>query len=184
MTPEQRGQILQALWPQGAKSKLSVWAVLDCARDPKIYLALLESRLEFRCLYSGTIPRALEMNAPQLVELLPDNRLTLRLLDEGWGKAWGLFLTTDDAARLRDHLRRWLKVRDDAGRRYLFRFYDPRVLPAWLKSATPAQLARFFGPIQRIVTEVSRGRSLWEYRVEQGQLVEHQLELPSALGSG
>ena len=47
MTPEQRELILQALWPEGAKSKLSVWGILDCARDPKIYLALVESKLSF-----------------------------------------------------------------------------------------------------------------------------------------
>ena len=66
MTPEKRAQVLQLLWPQGAQSKLSVWAILDCARNPNIYLALLESRLEFRCLYSGKLPRELEMVAPHL----------------------------------------------------------------------------------------------------------------------
>lgn len=137
------------------------WAVLDCARDPQIYLALLASGLEFRGRYSGKLPRALEMNAPQLVELLPGHRLTTRLLDEGWGKPWGLFLTTDNPTRQRDHLRRWLKVSDEAGRRYLFRFYDPRVLPAWLKSATTKRFARFFGPIERIVTEGPRSHSLF-----------------------
>ncbi|MFN5155310.1 MAG: DUF4123 domain-containing protein, partial [Betaproteobacteria bacterium] len=90
MTPELRQQILDVLWPPGQARHASVWAVLDCARDPAIYRLLLESRLEFLCLYSGKLPRELELVAPHIVELLPGHRLTERLLDEGWGRAWGV----------------------------------------------------------------------------------------------
>ena len=153
MTDEQREQILQVLWPQAEKPKLSVWAVLDCARDPKIYLALLESRLEFRCLYSGKLPRELEMVAPQLVELSPANRLTRRWLDEGWGKAWGIVVKIDDPSNLRHHLRKFLKIRDPLGRSLLFRYYDPRVLRAFLPMAEPQQLQDMFGPIDTWLAE-------------------------------
>ena len=44
MTPGQREQILQALWPQGAESKLGVWAILDCARDPNTRRRLADAR--------------------------------------------------------------------------------------------------------------------------------------------
>lgn len=153
MTDEQRDQILQALWPQGEKSTLSVWAILDCARDPTIYLALLESRLEFRCLYSGTLPRALEMVAPQLVELSPANRLTRLWLADGWGQSWGVFLKVADPSNLRHHLRKFLKVRDEQGRKLLFRYYDPRVLRAFLPLAEPQQLQDLFGPIDSWLAE-------------------------------
>jgi hypothetical protein len=151
--PEQREQILRVLWPEGEKSKLGVWAILDCARDPRIYLALLESRLEFRCLYSGKLPRALEMVAPHLVELFPNHRLTAKLLDEGWGQAWGVFLKIDDPANLRHHLRKFLKVQDEAGRPLLFRWYDPRVLRAYLPTCTADELKQVFGPIHSFVVE-------------------------------
>ena len=164
MTPGQREQILQALWPQGAKSKLGVWAILDCARDPKIYLALLESRLEFRCLYSGKLPRALEMAAPHLVELLPANRLTGRWLDEGWGQAWGVILKIDDAANLRHHLRKFLKVQDEDGRQLVFRYYDPRVLRNYLPTCRPLELKTFFGPVDTLLAEGGNDASLIEYR--------------------
>ena len=89
----------------------------DCARDPAVYAALIDSRLEFRCLYSGRLPRELEMAAPQLVELLPGHRLTQRVLGEGWGRSWGVFMRIDDPSN-----------QDESGRQLLFRFYDPRVL--------------------------------------------------------
>ena len=153
MTDEQRELVLKALWPQGEKPTLGVWAILDCARDPKIYLALLESRLEFRCLYSGTLPRALEMVAPHLVELSPANRLTRHWLDIGWGQSWGVFLKIHDAANLRHHLRKFLKVHDPLGRSLLFRYYDPRVLRAFLPMAEPQQRQALFGPIDAWLAE-------------------------------
>ena len=163
MTPEQRELILQVLWPPGDKAKLSVWAILDCARDPKIYRALLESKLEFRCLYSGKLPRELEMVAPHLVELSPTNRLIGRWLDEGWGQAWGVFLKIDDAANLRHHLRKFLKVQDEDGRRLVFRYYDPRVLQAFLPTCTPDELQQIFGPIRCFVTENSKDANCLEF---------------------
>jgi hypothetical protein len=163
MTPEQRQQIIKVLWPEGERSKRGVWAVLDGARDPRIYLALLESRLEFRCLYSGKLPRSLEMAAPQLVELLPNHRLTTRLLDEGWGQAWGVLLKIDDPSNLRHHLRKFLKVEDEKGRRLLFRFYDPRVLRSYLPTCTPDEREQFFGPIHSFVVEAPQGQGALEF---------------------
>jgi len=175
MTDEQRSQIIKALWPEGAKSKLSVWAILDCARDPAIYLALIESRLEFRCLYSGRLPRALEMNAPHLVELSPTNRLTHRWLDDGWGLAWGVLLRIDDPANLRHHLRKFLKVRDEEGRSLLFRYYDPRVLGAYLPTCTGDELKQVFGPVSSFVIESEAGSSCAEFSLAGSRLIRSQL---------
>lgn len=165
MTPEDRQAILQALWPPGVGSRLGVWAILDCARDPRIYLALLESGLEFRCLYSGTLPRALEMVAPHLVELSPGSRLTARWLAEGWGQAWGVFLKIDDPSNLRHHLRKFLKVRSDVGQRLLFRYYDPRVLRAYLPTCNQDELQQVFGPIDSFLTESMAANGLLEFSV-------------------
>ena len=165
MTPELREQIIQALWPEGAKSKLSVWGVLDCARDPQIYIALLESKLEFRCLYSGRLPRELEMVAPHLVELFPTNRLFSRWLDEGWGQSWGVMLKIGDAANLRHHLRKFLKVRDEDGRSLVFRYYDARVLRAYLPTCLPDELTTFYGPINAYALEAPDGDGLIEYQL-------------------
>lgn len=177
MTPEQREQIVSVLWPEGAKSKLGVWGVLDCARDPKIYLALLESRLEFRCLYSGKLPRALEMVAPQLVELFPDSRLTARLLDDGWSNAWGVFLKIEDASNLRHHLRKFLKVQDESGRALLFRYYDPRVMRTYLPTCAPIELDFVFGPVAQWLTESADGAALEQFERSKGVLRRTRLPL-------
>lgn len=181
MNDMQQARIRQVLWPSGKLSKLGVWAVLDCARDPKIYLALLESRLEFRCLYSGKLPLELEMAAPQLVELLPGNRLTDCLLTVGWGQSWGCLLRAEDATTVRPHLRNFLKVHDEDGRRLLFRFYDPRVLRAYLPTCTPAESRQFFGPITEWITEGPAGRSLIGWSTGHDGVRTRQTELPDLL---
>lgn len=173
MKAELRERVLQALWPADARS--SVWAILDCARDPRIYLALIESRLEFRCLYSGRLPRALEMVAPHLVELLPGNRLTQRLLDDGWGRSWGVLLQIDDGTDLRHHLRKFLKVQDEAGRRLLFRYYDPRVLRAYLPTCRSDELRQVFGPVQRYLAESEDGDALLGWRFDGKRLLAEQV---------
>jgi hypothetical protein len=181
MNVEQRDAVLKVLWPEGSASKLSVWGILDCARDPKIYLALLESRLEFRCLYSGRLPRALESNAPHLVELLPGHRLTLRWLEEGWGRSWGVMVKIDDSSNLRHHLRKFLKVRDEGGRTLLFRYYDPRVLRAYLPTCTDDECAQLFGPVHAYIAEASDGEGGLEFGLRQGRLVQQRFVIPPLL---
>ena len=51
---------------------------------------------------------------------------------------------------MRRHLRRFLLVKNEAGARCRFRFYDQRVLRAFLPSCTPEETVHFFGPLQRI----------------------------------
>lgn len=177
MTDDQRDQVVRALWPQGEKSRLSVWAILDCARDPKIYLALLASRLEFRCLYSGTLASALEMVAPQLVELSPANRLTRLWLDEGWGQSWGVFLKIQDASNLRHHLRKFLKVQVENDRRLVFRYYDPRVLRVYLPTCTADEWQQFLGPIAAFFMEHDDDSLLGFARAGQ-QLKQERVALP------
>jgi len=174
VTGEHKQAVLQRLWPAGAKPGSSVWGILDCARDPAIYGALLESRLEFRCLFSGTLVREVEINAPQLVELLPSNRLVHHWLDEGWGQSWGVMLRVADAANLRHHLRKLLKVRVEGYERpLLFRFYDPRVLRAVLPTCSAEQSRELYGPIEAYLAEQADG-TLSEYRFD-GSAIRQQL---------
>ena len=185
MDAETRQRLTAALWPAGARVPQSVWALLDLARDPHIYTELLESRLEFLCLYSGRLPRELEIMAPHMVELLPGHRFVHRLLDEGWGRSWGVFVAIQDPTSLRRHLRRFLKVRDEAGRMLLFRFYDPRVLRAYLPTCRRDELAEVFGPVARYLAEDEDGTALLDFRFDGSRLLTHSVPLaPAAAPSG
>jgi hypothetical protein len=135
-----------------------VFAVLDAARGPEVYDAVRKSGRPFESLYDGRLPLELEEVAPYLVELERDHPFTARLLDEGWGASWGCFVGAPvDLRVLRKHLRRFLKVRTEAGQTLVFRYYDPRVLRVYLPTCTPGELETFFGPIERFVVEDEGG---------------------------
>ena len=148
-----RRQIELALWPQGVSTPGSLWAILDCARDRRIYRELAVSRLDYQCLYSGDLPTELKMVAPHMVELSPRYAFTKTLLEQCWGNSWGIFVRINDSTKLRHHLRSLLTVKAEDGRKMLFRYYDPRVLRSYLPTCAPAELAQICGPIRTYFAE-------------------------------
>jgi hypothetical protein len=161
-------QILELLWPaEFATRGTEIYAVLDGARDPRIHQMVRSSELAWRCLYAGTLPAELLEVAPYLVHMRPHASFTNDVLSRGWGHAWGIWLISaapfDD---LRRHLRRFLRVQDEAGRRLLFRYYDPIVLATFLPTCTAAELAELFGPIDAFLLEAGPGPQITELRFD------------------
>jgi len=170
-------QVIEALWPAGSPADATVWAVLDCARDERIYPALQASRLEYLSLYAGQLPDALKRAAPHMVELAPGYRFTRPLLEMGWGHSWGIFVRTREPHNLRHHLRKFLRVQDEDGRRLVFRYYDPRVLRAFLPTCDPAQLQSLFGVVGGYLTEAEHGDALLEFTFDGRRLVRRRTDL-------
>lgn len=147
---------MEALWPTNQPQWLKICAVLDGARDERIFTAVERCGLDKCCLYAGRIPWILQRAAPYLVVLDPDDRFTRFLLDNGWGNSWGIYLRTDASlVELRRHLRTLLKVKNEAGKNLMFRWYDPRVLNIYLPTCLPAELDRFYGPVDAFYAETS-----------------------------
>jgi len=155
--------VLASFWPAGKVSEPSVWAILDGARDRRVFPFLRDSGLAYLCLYSGHLPRELQFAAPYIVELSKDGAHTRRLIDLAWGNSWGVFLSIEDSSNLRHHLRKFLKVRSESGKSLLFRYYDPRVLRVYLPTCLPDELKTVFGPIQSFWVEDEAGQSLLEF---------------------
>jgi hypothetical protein len=141
------------------------YALLDAARSPQILPLLKKAPGGCRSLYQGKQERELGSYAPYLVKVAPGDPWTRDLLRHGWGQSWGVFLVApagEEEVRLR--LRRLLYVRDDRQRMLYFRFYDPRVLRAFLPACTTEQAAYFFGPIQGYLLEGDTARDLLLFR--------------------
>jgi hypothetical protein len=164
-------RILDTLWPPGLPSRMAVFVILDGARDERIHSAVRGTFLPKDCLYTGDLPRQLQMTAPYLVQLERDDRFTRYVLEKGWGGSWGVFLRTETGIKqLRRHLREFLRVRDEAGKRLIFRYYDPRVLRVYLPTCWPGELNTFFGPVAAFFTEGEDPREILEFRNEHGKL--------------
>jgi hypothetical protein len=155
-------QLLATLW---SRPDARLYAVLDGARDPRIQPWIAGSGQNSACLYDGQLAPPLVPVAPYLVELGRETPATRRLLVQGWGKQWGIWVEAPVAlAALRRHLRRFLLVTEPKGRLLLFRYYDPRVLRVYLPACTPEELESFFGPIACIYSETRDGNGLLRFR--------------------
>lgn len=79
------GPLESLFWPDGFSNDM--WMVVDGARDPSIYSSLVNSYLQYSCLYAGELPLALTRAAPYLVHLAFEDLYTRRLIERAWGTA-------------------------------------------------------------------------------------------------
>jgi hypothetical protein len=74
-----------------------------------------------------------------------------------------ILIANADMLTLRDHLRQFLIVYDQRGQPMKFRFYDPRVLRAFLKICSQQQYQLLFGPINQLMMESASGKQLMRF---------------------
>ena len=143
-----------------------LFAILDAARDPAVLDHLRDGGCERRSLYGGKRGEHLAEVAPYLAQILPGSKLERAILGGGWGRSWGILLAAEaPLAAVRRHLRRYLVVETEASQALSFRFYDPRVLAPFLRSATAAEARAFFGPVTSFFVEEGTGALLHFQRI-------------------
>ena len=155
MNPIAARKLADALWPRPLDDDAPrAYALLDAARDEQIYPALLKADCEWLCLYRGNAAATMAHVAPYLVALDPRTRFTNWLFHHSWGESWGLYINAAVALdRLQAHFRRLVMAQLPNGKTVYFRFYDPRVLRAYLPTCTPAELETVFGPVEQFIIE-------------------------------
>jgi Domain of unknown function (DUF4123)/Inner membrane component of T3SS, cytoplasmic domain len=134
-------------------------AILDATRSPRVRELLSASPDQARSLYEGAQGEAMADIAPWLVRFAPGSPLVERLVVEGWGARWGVFLTSAQPFKeLRRHLRRFLMVTDEeTGESLYFRFYDPEVLRTFLPTCAVRQAEELWGDIDAFLFEGEGG---------------------------
>ena len=150
-----------------------LYIILDAARVEQMPAQLfeLEDDPEYLSLFFDTPQAELIDVAPYLVKVEMDSRLLAWMLDEGWGKSWGIFIsTTLELEELFEHLRKFLKVKEPEGEELFFRFYDPRVLRIFLPSCNFQEIMQFFGSVGSYMAESEDGEKLLEFSKGDGRL--------------
>lgn len=155
-----RDDVLAALQAEPAP----LFAVLDAARTPRVQEVLHESVEEYQSLFEGMKGEALALQAPYLVRVPRGSRLAEQLVQEGWGHAWGVYLTCQRPFdEVRRQLRRILVVANDrTGDRMFFRFHDPQMLRLFLPTCSLRQREQMFGEIDAFLVE-DRDRELMRF---------------------
>jgi len=146
-----------------------LYAILDAARDRYALALLLQSQTQYQSLYEGPQGESLSDVAPYLVHLPKDSALLSILVQEGWGKSWGVYLKCcAEFQEVRRHLRHFLEVCQPDGEQVYFRFYDPRVLRVYLNNLGAAEAGPFLGPIHCYLMEDQKSDTLLQF-VNTGQ---------------
>lgn len=161
------------------------YALIDAAMDETAPRRAEECGLPARSLYTGPLGKLAAPAAPFLIDFSLDSSFADWLF-EHWAGNHGILLQAgksfDD---LWKHFRRFLLVKDEAGKKYRFRFYDPRVLRAFLPSCSPEETEEFFGPVVCYYAPDRSGESLLAFRrTDKGYSVRTQpVVLPPVSGS-
>jgi len=136
---------------------------------------VLDGGAQYESLFEGRSKAELTLFAPYLVRLLPESKLLEKLVNKGWGKNWGIYLTCDlPFADVRRHFRHFLMVKLPDGKQVYFRFYDPRVLRIYLPTCLPEEFNQFFGPVEYYLMEDEKPDALLRFR-KKGQALGKRL---------
>lgn len=136
--------------------KTPLYAIVDAGRGLRI-LELLRQHIEpHQSLYDGLEGETLEDVAPYLVgPMRKDSALLEHLLDEGFGKRWSIFMTSQEKfVEVRRHFRRFLKVEmEHSHEEVFFRFFDPGVLRPFWPTCSAGQKREFATGLEQIFVE-------------------------------
>ena len=141
-----------------------LYALLDAACEPSVLKVLFEAKERHLSLFEGHQGAQLAHFAPYLVRLPAESPLITTLVEQGWGKSWGVFVTcAEPLEALRHHFRHFLMVKLPDRKQVYFRFYDPRVLRLFLPTCDAEQIRLLFGPIQYYIMEDENPDSLLRF---------------------
>jgi len=147
-------EMASQLWPQGdGLGQPQVHMLIDGAIDPGIAQQIRFGRLQFECLFGEPLSPRLRAAAPYLVHLSEGSPQTCDILQRSRRQPSGIFITAPPAVstrQLRLHFKKLLWVQDESKRPLYFRFYDPRVLAAYLPTCTDEEKQQFFGPAEHL----------------------------------
>jgi pSer/pThr/pTyr-binding forkhead associated (FHA) protein len=131
-----------------------LYAILDAGVEGRAPALLAASGEQYQSLYESQDGEELANVAPFLVRLPPQSPLLPFLITEAWGKSWVTWLSCpQELTALQRHLRRFIMLRTEDGKKFRFRFYDPRILQHFLPPCTPEEAQEFFGPVRSFLVE-------------------------------
>ena len=150
--------------------ELKCYFILDANKHKYLEPENFHCRIE--SLFQGEFAEITKDIAPYLVEVIPypddssESELMGLFSDEGamtrfnWHEELGVFIHSRyDFDTVLRHLRHFPVMKDENGKWFFFRFYDPKVLCNYLEviATSPEKLNKFFGYEKRIIHAFASG---------------------------
>ena len=147
---------------------VKLYLLLDAAADPDIHVHLDAFPEDATCLFGGEVAEDLADVGPWLAEPKRHGDLWMWFLEEGWGNNWGVMLHTRlPMVRVRQHLKKFLRVDQEGEEATFFKFYRPEHLQTYLPIFTPEQVNRFCKNIDAWLFEQEGGASLGRFSCDE-----------------
>ena len=155
--------------------RANVFAILDGASVKELRMKLYETSPPYYCLFKGDLRPDVAEVAPYVVGLVEDAPFTDWLLSESFGNHWGVFARSPNSlTEMRRHFRALVTVYDEIGNPMIFRFYDPRVMHAYLPTCNGGELKTFFGKVDIFIAE-NGDKSMSTFAIENNQLKQSEI---------
>ena len=162
-------------------NKAPDYLLLDAARMARHFDVFREKDCHYECLYEDRSRDDLASVAPYLVTIASGNDLLPWIKDNGFGNAWGVFISAAVGFEtLLQHFRKFLVTKTPGTGEQYFRFYDPRVLKRFLPAATAPAIIDFFGPGEAFIAEADTKKDAIAYRHQNGVLQQDVLSADQA----
>ena len=161
--------------------ELKCYFILDANKHKLLEPESFHCRIEN--LFQGEFAEITKVIGPYLVEVIPspdykaESELMGLFSDEGamtrfnWHEELGIFIHSRyDFDTVLHHLRHFPVMKDENGKWFFFRFYDPKVLRNYLDviATSPEKLNKFFGYEKRIIHAFGSGigDSFYYYQIK------------------
>lgn len=135
-------------------SPLRAFALLDASQSADIPICLEGFSDPARCLFDGAAYEDMAEVAPWLVELARYSDAWDWFVEDGYGHNWGILIHSRlELPRLKTHLKKFLKIEDEDGERYFFKYYRPEHFNRYVPGFDDAQRATIWRGIEAIYAE-------------------------------
>ena len=148
-----------------------LYCVLDGVMVTDLPIKLREAQVPHHCILTGDLSPDVVHAAPYLAYLSPDSKFADWVLSEAFGKSWGIFFHSHRSMlEMRRHFRALHEAYDERGNPLKFRYYDPRVLRAFLPTCNAGELKTLFGDVEQFFIESKVVGGVDRYRLSDGKL--------------
>ncbi|MCK0122692.1 DUF4123 domain-containing protein [Loktanella sp. F6476L] len=133
---------------------LRAYLMLDASVDPDIAVCLQAFDSPARCLFDGAAFEELSEVGPWVVEITRYSDAWDWFVEDGFGNSWGIVIHSRlELMRLKVQMKKFIKITDDTGETYFFKFYRPEHFNTYIPAFDAAQLTKFTKGVETFFAE-------------------------------
>ncbi len=133
---------------------LRAFLLLDASINPDIAICAEAFNDPARCLFDGAAFEELSDVGPWLIEPRRYGDAWDWYVEDGYGNNWGIMLHSRlPMMRLKTQLKKFIKIEDEDGESYFFKYYRPQHLNTYLPAFDAQQTNSFMRGIEAVFAE-------------------------------